>query len=187
MGREDVIRGVFSEELNEISDPTLREKIVKIWVDAWNKSKWENILRAMHPYLPGITLIEHTKAVFRGVKALAKVFEEIHGVKINYDLLYAAALLHDVSILLESEESDSGVRFSKFGELIPHAVYGGHLVFKYDLPLELAHLVLSHTRFSAIEPKMIEGVILHYVDYCDADVLRTSKGLEPFLLKEYRK
>jgi len=187
MGHKDIkiIKELFPE-LNEIKNEKLRNGVAEVWYRVWISSSWEKIEEVPHPLLPGVSLISHIKVVFKAVKEVAKIISEMHNIKINTDLLYAAALLHDVSILLEYERKKGKIVHSKIGELIPHGYYGAHIALEVGLPIELAHLIITHTILSPIEPKMIEGIILHYVDFCDADVIRALNKLNLFLAKIYK-
>src|SRR3546814_8005365 len=88
------------------------------------------------------------------------LFRSLHGRTYDRDLLIAACLLHDVSKAVESEPmSDPGSadpgeaapragRSSRLGLNVPHAVYATHKIFAHGLPVELAHLVATHTHSS---------------------------------------
>jgi putative nucleotidyltransferase with HDIG domain len=171
-------------ELEQISDPSLREKVVDIWVEVWHESSWEKIEDA--PKNPANlpdnrSLVDHTRAVTLEALAAAKVLEEVHHISLDHDTIVAASLLHDVSKLVEYERGDDGARTSQTGRLIQHAVYGAHKAWTRDLPEEIVHIIVSHTQNSRKAPRTLECAVVHYVDYLDTDALLFDAG-EPMLV-----
>ena len=62
------------------------------------------------------------------------------------------------------------------GKLIQHAVYATHKVFAHGLPIEIAHVVNTHTHQSALRSTSVEGGYLFYADYADADSYILPRG-----------
>lgn len=181
------VQGLFPE-VNGISDPELRGKVVDIWVETWRRSGWERIEDVpKNPETVGLrrNLVSHVRAVTAGALGIARAVGEFHGLRVNTDLLIAGCLLHDVSKLLEYEPRGEGAGKSALGRLIQHAVYGVHMAIKYGLPLELAHIINSHTAESRLAPRTLEAVIIYYADYADSDVLLLEAG-RPLLLSAAR-
>ena len=105
---------------------------------------------------------------------VADVFESIHNVTVNRDILIAAALLQDASKLVEFGPTEDGkVEYTKIGSTYPHAFWGTYLAIKFGLPDEICEIILDHTPDSARFPKSMEGKILYYVD--QLDVIATYK------------
>jgi putative nucleotidyltransferase with HDIG domain len=89
------------------------------------------------------------------------------------DLVTAASLLHDVSKPLENAPDGK----TKLGKLFPHAHLGAHLARQAGLSDELVHIIVTHSRNSSpMPPSTYEGLIVHYADYCDSDVLNVKYG-----------
>lgn len=98
------------------------------------------------------------------------------------DILLAGVFLHDVSKLLEIEKGPDGkTGFSDLTEKMPHAVYGAFMALKADLPLDVINMILAHTRHTGAKPACSETVVLHYLDYLLADVLRFQRSLSLIL------
>ncbi len=172
------IRDLFPE-LKEISDAGLAAEVVEIWAEVWKESPWERIEDApKNPESigPERKLLPHVRSVTRQAIDTAKAVEQFHGLKVDMDLLIAGGLLHDVSKLLEYSPTKDGAAKSQHGKLIQHAMYGVHKAFEHDLPIELVHMISSHTTQSRHHPKTLEAIILHYVDYLDSDVLVWEAG-----------
>jgi hypothetical protein len=62
-------------------------------------------------------------------------------------------LVHDVSKLAEFDGQGS----TPTGALFGHPYHGVHLVAAAGLPVELAHVVLSHTSRTTVEPAFLEA------------------------------
>lgn len=176
-------------EIELISDDELRARVVGIWIECWRESSWERIEDA--PKNPALSrtarpLHEHVRAVTQEAIAVADVIEARHGVVADRDTLLAAALLHDVSKLVEYELDASGeATNSSLGTLVQHAAYAAHKAIEKDLPNEILHAILSHTRQSRLPPRTLEALILHYVDYLDTDVLLLGTGHQLDLHKHW--
>ena len=179
----DYVASLFPE-LAEISSEELRRKVVEIWVEVWRESTWERIEDApKNPAnLPDSrSLVDHTRAVTREALVTARVLAEVHGIETDNDTIVAASLLHDVSKLVEYERGDDGAGTSARGRLIQHAVYGAHKAWARDLPDEIVHIIVSHTKNSRKAPRTLECAVVHYVDYLDTDALLFAAG-EPMLV-----
>lgn len=181
---EEEIRRLLPE-LGAIGDPSLADAVVEIWAEVWRTSQWEQLsdVPKNPKRLDRRPLIPHVRSVTQMAIAAGRIIQEQHGIAVDMDLLIAGALLHDVSKLAEYEpHMESAGRSSKTGELIQHGVLAASQILQRGLPLELTHLVLSHTDASKVLPKTIEAVILHYVDYADSDVLLLDAG-QPLLAR----
>ncbi len=191
----DEIRALFPE-VNQIEDPALREGVVDIWLDLAAETAWErfedipkNLKEEKH-----MTLIGHVQGVTQMALALAEVAERLHGVAIDRDLLIASCILHDISKPLESAPNPGGPptgssvppgKITEFGAKIQHAVYGAHKIWAKGLPkaLELAHLVITHTRTSNTRSNSYEAALLFYADWADSDAGIVLGGDVPFSAK----
>jgi len=61
---------------------------------------------------------------------------------------------------------------------LPHAAYSMYLVLKAGLPLDIAHIVLSHTAFSLKRQKTVEALILHMADHLIAALRNFKEGVD---------
>ncbi len=173
------VRAAFPE-LELISDAELASAVAEIWAEVWSESSWAELEDApKNPYTVNCrhSTVPHTRSVTRQALAIAAIIEELHGLTCDRDIILASCLLHDVSKLLEFEPASEGCgQNARFGELIQHAVYGMHKAFEHRLPLEIAHIIGSHTTLSRLPPKTLEAIIVHYADFVDTDVLVWEAG-----------
>ncbi len=99
--RESVRRSF--PELAEISDETLRDKVVEAWAFALSETEFtaiEQIRASGNPTTPAMkvgTQVEHLRGVARIALAMADSLQQVVGsLHIDRDLLCAAALCHDL-------------------------------------------------------------------------------------------
>lgn len=167
-------------EIDQIKDAKLRRGVVDIWLEIAQECAWENFedIPKNLDYERYRRLTDHIRGVTRMAIAIADIAKKEHGVDYNRDYLLAACLLHDVSKPVESEPDPAGKptggpalpgKKSAIGEKIQHAAYATHKVFAHNLPLEVAHLVLTHTHASNLRSKTLEASYLFYADYADSD------------------
>lgn len=130
----------------------------------------------MHNYYIG-GLLEHTLSVTSMCMEIDKYYKNI-----NKDLLVAGAILHDIGKIYEYEYSHA-FDYTDMGRLIGHIVIGTQMVkskiaeipqFPEELEMLLEHILLSHHGQyewgSPKKPKVLEAVILHYLDDMDAKI-----------------
>ncbi len=130
----------------------------------------------MHNYYIG-GLLEHTLSVTSMCMEIDKYYKNI-----NKDLLVAGAILHDIGKIYEYEYSRA-FDYTDRGRLIGHIVIGTQMVkskiaeipqFPAELEMLLEHMLLSHHGQyewgSPKKPKVLEAVILHYMDDMDAKI-----------------
>lgn len=172
-------------EIREIGDETLRRGVVAIWQEIAQECAWDRFEDV--PKNLGSErdrrLVDHIRGVTQMAMALAEIARTLHGTPYNRDYLIAACLLHDVSKPVESEPDPDGAptngpalaaRKSALGAKIQHAGYATHKIFAHGLPLEIAHLVLTHTHASGLRSNAIEASYIFYADFADSDA-----GIEP--------
>jgi len=188
----DGIRKVFPE-VDLIQDAALRQGVLDIWLDVAAESPWEsfdgipkNLGEEKH-----MTLVGHIRGVTKAAIAMADFAAGHHGLKTDRDLLLAACLLHDVTKPLESRPDPGGppsggaaspAKKTEFGAKIQHGAYGAHKIWEKKLPkaLELAHLVITHTRASNTRSRSYEAALLFYADWVDSDAGLVIGGVKPF-------
>jgi 3'-5' exoribonuclease len=131
--------------------------------------------RNHHAYLGG--LLEHTLSVTALCAFLAEHYADAG---IDRDLLVTAALLHDIGKIRELG-THAGFPYTTEGRLLGHILIGLQLVrdaaratggLDAQRLLLLEHLIASHQgRYewqSPREPRILEGILLHYADDLDA-------------------
>lgn len=174
-------------EIKFIQNDTLKSKVITVWDEALGMSNWENPL--LIPFNSEIgaepSLINHTRSVTRTALWYAENYEKTFNKQVDHDVLIAGAILHDVSKVLEFElESDGPVK-TEIGKNFPHGTFSGFLSWKTNLPIEVLHLIVTHSPAVHMLPNSIEGYILKYADLMDADAHYFSAGLTT-IMKRYK-
>lgn len=171
---EDVVRTAFPE-LDAIDDGELRAGVVSAWVTAIEESGIDDLAEV--PWLPptqrelgldGERLISHVRDVTDCAVSLAETLLERREITLSLDTVIAGALVHDVSKLAEFD----GMAETPVYDLLGHPYYGVYVVTAVDLPVELAHVVLSHTSRTAVEPATIEAELIRRADEVAAAAVR---------------
>ncbi len=130
-----------------------------------------------HNYLGG--LLEHTVEVLIICRTVCELFP-----RLNSDLLYTGAILHDVGKIKNYDYDLTYIDISNEGKLLDHLYISCDIVKEKmkviktpeDIQLQVLHLILSHHGEvsngwgSPVNPKTPEAVALHYADNLDAKV-----------------
>jgi len=170
----DELDGFLEHFVREVHDPALRGLLEALLADATLRAEWRRApcTRAgHHAYLGG--LLEHTVAVAQ----LAAEACVLH-VRLDSDLLLAAALVHDLG---KTREFTYGAEFglSDEGRLLGHVEIGMGMVQERasGLPSErrlgLLHCILCHHGPDAAPGRRFaspEALALHRVNALDASV-----------------
>ncbi len=170
------IRGLFPE-INDLQDRLLASQVVQIWDEMWKASNWawiEDCPKGAD--VSEYRLVPHVRSVTQGCMGMARSVTANYGIAVQHDVLLAGSLLHDASKLVEEDPAGGPSKKTHLGKLIQHGAYTAHRAMTLGMPLEIVHLIITHTRQSGMLPKTVEGIILHYVDYGDSDVLLQSLG-----------
>lgn len=130
-------------------------------------------------------LLEHTLSVARLVETLRG-----HYPGVDWDLLLAGAILHDVGKVRELSH-DLLFDYTSEGRLLGHVVMGAEMVSQRIASIEgfppkramlIKHLILSHHGRhewgSPKRPKTVEAILLHHLDDLDAKVEGVLDALE---------
>ncbi len=174
IGERD-IETLFESQLGSMRDATLRGKVVRTWVIGCERGGWKSVdelLRMPFTLLTntrGINLIEHTLAVTAGAIGLARAMQDHYGqmpLKIDFDRLVAAGLVHDVGKLLEFEpDGAGGYRKSRMGLCARHPISGVILAELAGLPPELVNTIACHAKEGEGRPQTVETVLVHQADF----------------------
>jgi hypothetical protein len=180
MDRETV-ESVFPE-VARIEDEGLRTGVIEAWVRACSDAGIGTTAELESlPWLPSVQrdlgipadaerLVPHVRDVVAGATALADALERRRGTAVDRDLLLAGALVHDVSKLAEFDGMDPTATY----DLLGHPYWGVHVVAAAELPVECAHVVLSHTSRTTIEPAFLEAELVRRADEAAASAIRLS-------------
>ena len=171
---EEVVRAAFPE-LDAIDNDDLRARVIDAWTTAIEENGVEDLTAV--PWLPptqvelGLDneyLVEHVRDVASCAVALAEVLLKRRESALSLDVVVAGALVHDVSKLAEFDGMDGTPVY----DLLGHPYYGVHLVAQAGLPTEIAHIVLSHSNRTAVEPATMEAELVKRADEVAASAIR---------------
>ncbi len=172
--RESVRRS-FGDELAQIDDEDLRDKVVEAWAYALSQSEFaciEEIRASGNPTTPALiggTQTDHIRGVARMAQGLADGLEQVHGdLGIDRDLLWACALCHDVGKPFEFSPRNQARWQGDVGAsgypAIRHSVYGVHVALTVGLPEAVAHTAGAHSGEGELIQRSLENTLVHYAD-----------------------
>ena len=158
--------------IEEIKDDKLRNGVIDVWVKAWEDSEWEDVADCFFSVkIPNCTLIQHINFVAVIAKAMADFSRNTWQTPINYDLLIAGGILHDVCKVVEHAPEEGKIgKESEIGENLMHGNYGVHLALNSGLPLDVINIISVHSPQVAKAPKNIEGIFICFADLATADM-----------------
>ncbi len=166
-------------ELRLIKEADLREKTLKVWVEAMERAGWEIKDLAEMPFTllikqTDVNLITHTRAVTKAALRIAEVLlAEYPGkISIHLDHLLSGAVLHDVGKLFEYRREKGEFVKSREGELLRHPISGAAFAFALGLPQEVVHIIAAHSKEGDGSRRTVEAVIVNHADFVNFDVLK---------------
>lgn len=178
-------------EIEQIEHAGIRKVLQNMFADEDFSRKfkyWAAAKSIHHEFRSG--MIQHILEMISISKGLKRFYPMV-----NFDILTAGIILHDIGKLEELDASGLGTSYTKKGTLLGHMFLGIQIFEKYggkDLPediyLHLVHLILSHhgtLEFgSPVVPSTIEAVILHYIDNLSAKPRTAVKAVQEIAVTE---
>ncbi len=160
----------------DFSDEELK-KLVTAVIDAYREKiiYWPAAKNLHHAVRSG--LLMHTLSILRLAKSVCSIYRFV-----NYDLLCAGAILHDIAKIEEMNASATGIasEYTVKGNLLGHLVMGAMNVDRIGRELGISeetltlveHMLISHhgtPEFGAAKlPMFIEAELLSELDLMDA-------------------
>lgn len=168
-------------EIESIDDDTLRTGVETAWTTAAGVNGLDVAALPDVPWLPPVqrrlgidaddeTLVDHVRDVTACAVSLAEELVVRRNAAVDLDTVLAGALVHDVSKLYEFD----GMETTRVGELLGHPHYGVAVVSRAGLPVEIAHIVLSHSSRTTVEPATLEAAIVRRADEVAASAIRLT-------------
>lgn len=168
------VSAVFPE-LAWIDNPELRDGVERAWTEAAMRSGVDDLTTV--PWFPPVQaelnlpderLVPHVRDVVALADGMAETLESRGRAEPDRDLVVTGALVHDVSKLAEFD----GGGATAIGDLLGHPHFGVAIVDRADLPVEVAHVLLAHTRRTNVEPATLEAEIVRRADEVAASAIR---------------
>lgn len=171
-------------DIMAITDASLREKVARVWDESittgcggkgWTFDELRTIKFTLLAGDIDMRFVEHLNSCVKQCIAIAEVLNSVFGdrVPINRDYLIAGALLADVGKLLEfDKDADGNVIKGSFGEALRHPFSGVALCYKHGLPVEVMHIVATHSHEGDKVQRSIESIVFHHADFIDFDIAK---------------
>jgi putative nucleotidyltransferase with HDIG domain len=164
-------------EASQIRDPKLLDGVLRGWQLAQERGGWKLGDLNHIPFTLLVetkkSLIDHTRSVTRMAMAVARERHDL-----NMDYVIAGGLLHDVGKLLEYEKRGGKVEKSRSGDLVRHPVSGYGLTREADLPIEVSHIVISHSDEGEKVKRTPEAIVIHHCDFIDFEIAKRRETNE---------
>jgi len=159
-------------ELEWIGDADLREKVLKTWVTAFERSPLkpqdlETIpFTLLVPNCP-VTFMEHKRCVVHIARSAAKSMKEFLGksLPIDIDVTIAGAILADVGKVLEYEMSGGKAVQSARGKALRHPFTGVAVAMECGVPDSVCHIIAAHAGEGDMVKRSVEAYIVHHADF----------------------
>jgi putative nucleotidyltransferase with HDIG domain len=175
--KEELLR--LMPEFQMVGDSSLRDKTIKVWVEAMKKKDWDSRDLLEMPFTllieqTPINIITHTRAVTLCAAQIADVLLEEYGdnITLNRDHLISGALLHDVGKLFEYKREGDGFSKSEEGKMMRHPLSGADFATKFGLPQDVIHIIAAHSKEGDGARRTVEAVIVHHADFVNFDALK---------------
>ena len=170
-------------EISWIKDTELRSKTLRVWERAMKEAGWEIADLADIPFTlliekAPVTLIAHTRGVTQVAKNIADGLIQVFGneiYNIDYDVLIAGAILHDVGKLVEYAKVDGQIVKSRNGKLLRHPFSGLGLCYAEGIPEDIVHCVAVHAKEGEGQRATTEAIIINKADFACFEPLKLKK------------
>lgn len=161
-------------EISQIKDEGLREKVVEVHARALAETRYKRI-----DDIPGGdpgsysmkqgTQADHYRATATMAIGMARGMREIlPHVEIDFDVLIAGALTHDVGKAYEYEHWQRWAKDRRRtgSPAVRHPAYGAHLALMVGLPEPVVHCVAAHSQLAegSFVQASLETTIVQYAD-----------------------
>jgi putative nucleotidyltransferase with HDIG domain len=167
-------------EFDLIQDADLKEKTIRVWEVAMERSGWapDDLLQMPFTLLINpcpASFVEHVRAVTLTAYRVAGLFGEIYGdrVPLNLDYLVSGGLLHDIGKLLEYQRGDGGLTVqTAYGAFMRHPFSGAALAYEFGLPAEVQHMIAAHAGEGDKVKRSPEATLINKADFMSFETLR---------------
>ncbi|HEX2865613.1 MAG TPA: HDIG domain-containing protein [Ignavibacteriales bacterium] len=172
--REKVLK--IWPEISWIKNEDLRNKVTDCWVYAIENSvlSAEDLEKIPFSLLLKdcrITFMTHKRTCVKLAVGMAETMMENFKdeIKIDMDTLIAGAILIDVGKLLEYEIKDGKLTTSSAGKMLRHPFSGIGIVDRFGIPVEVQHIIATHSKEGDLGMRTVESIIVHHADFVSFD------------------
>jgi len=185
--REALDVAAIFPQISQIADADLRAKVEAVWQELWSASEWRSFDdlptsgEIAYPAKP------HSQCVLTMALSIADAFEAHHGLRVDRDLLIAAAILQDASKVVEYRPDAAGKPVhTEIGTTFLHGFWCAHVALQHGIPLSVCHIMVTHSPGAAKFPESIEGKILYYVDQLDVIAIHKDRWKKHLMVQVQR-
>jgi len=181
-----VLEDIFPQ-IEEIKNLDLRKQVEAVWQELWQLSQWCDFDEMPTSKEISYPAKPHSQCVLTMSLAIADALHLHHGIKIDKDILIAAAILQDASKTVEYfPDQNRKALQTPIGTQFPHAFWCAHVALNQGVPLEICHIIMTHSPSAAKFPQSLEGKILYYADQLDVIAIFGDKWVKHLMLERER-
>lgn len=172
------------QNIEGISHSKLKEILKRLFTDEQVERKfkyWPAARSIHHEFRSG--MLQHVLEMLEIAKSMKRFYPNM-----NYDVLIAGVLLHDIGKIEELGAGLNTTDYTKIGSLYGHITIGAMLFEKFatdldeDTKMHVTHLILSHhgqLEFGApVLPATMEAICLHYIDNLSSKAKAAESALK---------
>lgn len=159
-------------QIDIITDDALKEEVFACWLEALKRGGWEieDLQKIPFTLLASsvtVSLADHTRNVTDTSIAIGKVLDGAYTdiFRVNFDILVAGALLHDVGKALEYAFDGESYVLSENGRLLRHPISGCALAGELGLSEPVKHIIAAHSWEGDRGHRSPEAYIVHHADF----------------------
>ena len=159
-------------EIDWIKNDDIREKTLEAW--AWTIEQSKLTLEDLNS-IPfslkidncNISFINHKRTCVQLAVDIAKRLQKNFGdeIQIDMDVLISGAILIDIGKLFEYEISEGKLITSYNGKMLRHPFSGTAIAARFDLPIEIQHIIATHSNEGDLGKRTTESIIVHHADF----------------------
>ncbi|MEW6265076.1 MAG: HD domain-containing protein [Thermodesulfobacteriota bacterium] len=172
-------------EITWITDDSLREQTASVYEDACQPSHWTLEDMDIIPFtlLISNTVISyrtHVRAVTNMAHAVYQEYQRHYydSYSLDYNVLVAGGLLHDVGKLVEYERDANGtIVKSDLGKKLRHPFLGTGLAMQRGVPYGVAHIIAYHSKEGDGTLRTPEAVIINKLDMMNFETIKSHLGM----------
>lgn len=176
-------------EIQEIQSTELRNKVIEAWAMSLAQEGLAGISEIKGSGDPDKNILKEGSQVdhLRGVALLsmrmAEQLKELKpGLDIDRDVMIAGALIHDVGKAREFKEANQA-KWKQAPHIAGwpparHSVHGYYICKSVDLPDEVAHIAIAHSREGVFVMKSLECTIVSHADHSYWEIMKAGGQLE---------
>ena len=170
--------------IEKIKDVELREKVVDAWALSLSNNGWNCMEELPGSGVPGGPVIgnqvHHILGVAKLALAMVEILEDVlnEPLKLDKDLLLAAALCHDVgkpyeyNIAKRKEWTDDPTE--KGLPCLRHTMYGVYIALTVGLPEQVAHACGCHSPEGRFVRRSLGTTVVHFADEAYWQILESA-------------